>query len=149
MLKRGFYVLKCPYCEHAQEHFVDMDAGHTYGRCEDCEEWYNFALRLETTKRGHTMGHKSPTWDAAVRFARWVPEGLTPSVAADLLYGVDREYTEDNDGAPFLSEAYLCNVLGKEDARTLLALMSQLLETTGMTLWEVQKEAHRRSKEDG
>jgi len=127
---------------------MDMDASVTGATCTNCGEWFQFALKLQTVKRDHNLGEKSPVWEHAIKLANWVPPGLTPSMAASLLYGVDTEYTKTDDGAPFLSEAYLYNVFGKEDARTLLALISRILEASGATLWEVQKAAAKARREE-
>lgn len=40
-------------------------------------------------------------------------------------------YEEGDEKAPFFSEAFLYNLLGKEDARTLLCLFKNLLEKIG------------------
>jgi hypothetical protein len=48
-------------------------------------------------------------------------------------------YAEGDEEAPFFSEAFLYNLIGKEEARTVLALMHTLLQAGGMSL----DEAHR------
>lgn len=41
-------------------------------------------------------------------------------------------YEEGDEDAPFFSECYLYNLLGKDDARTLLALMRPIWEAAGI-----------------
>ncbi len=41
-------------------------------------------------------------------------------------------YDEEDEGAPFLTEATLYNLLGKDDARTLLALVNQVIAAAGI-----------------
>ena len=56
------------------------------------------------------------------RLLAWTPEQTPPHFK-------ERDGYEDGDeDSPFLSEAYLYNLLGKEDARTLLALLSRYKE---------------------
>ncbi len=41
-------------------------------------------------------------------------------------------YEKDDEDAPFVSETYLYNLLGKEDARTFRALLKNVLEHLGV-----------------
>jgi hypothetical protein len=59
----------------------------------------------------------------------WVPEGVPLKRISTINYPVKffgKAFQEGDDKQPFFSEAYLYNLLGKEDARTLLALMRRL-----------------------
>jgi hypothetical protein len=47
-------------------------------------------------------------------------------------------YSSNDEKAPFFSEAYLYNLLGKEDARTLIALTRQALISLGADSTELQ-----------
>ena len=61
---------------------------------------------------------KTDSDDPIERLESWIPECTPDCVPA-----------EDRD-APFLSEAFLYPVLGKEDARTLLALWRRVREAS-------------------
>lgn len=56
---------------------------------------------------------------------RWTPE--CPAIGAHL-----KGYQKGDDDAPFMSETYLYLLLGKEDARTLLALMRPVWALLGV-----------------
>jgi hypothetical protein len=43
-------------------------------------------------------------------------------------------YESGNENAPFFSEAFLYNLLGKDDARTILSAMEKLFKAAGDTL---------------
>lgn len=62
----------------------------------------------------------------AKRLITWTPES-TP-------IGFKRRpgYAKGDEDTPFFSEAYLYTLLGKEDARTLLALMRPVWEMLGI-----------------
>ena len=65
----------------------------------------------------------------------WTPEGVPLKKISRLHYPESafprKEYgeicTDEDCKAPFFSEAYLYNLLGKEDARTLMALLQKAL----------------------
>jgi len=48
-------------------------------------------------------------------------------------------YEEGDENAPFFSESYLYNLVGKEDARTILARIRVLCETLGMNSYEIAR----------
>lgn len=48
-------------------------------------------------------------------------------------------YDKDDENAPFFSEAYLYNLLGKEDARSLLARMRKVCKAIGMTETQIRE----------
>lgn len=65
----------------------------------------------------------------------WIPEGVPLEKISRINYPVSiwgKVFFEGNDKQPFFSEAYLYNLLGKEDARTLLALMRKLCKSLGI-----------------
>jgi len=62
----------------------------------------------------------------------WVPEGVPLKKISAVVYPKKdwgQVFTDGDEKQPFFSEAYLYNLLGKEDARTLLALIQQLSKT--------------------
>jgi hypothetical protein len=72
--------------------------------------------------------------EAAKDLLKWAPEGGFPATV---------EGAEEAEGAPFLSEVYLYPLLGKEDARTLLALVHGLVKQAGLDAAALELEAHR------
>ncbi len=70
----------------------------------------------------------------------WTPEGVDLKSISRINYPPKhfpkKEYgeicSEEDAECPFFSEAYLYNLLGKEDARTLLALMRNFIRSLGM-----------------
>jgi len=65
----------------------------------------------------------------------WTPEGVSLEKISRLNYPVKdfgKVFAKGDDACPFFSEAYLYNLLGKEDARTLLALMRKLCRSLGV-----------------
>jgi len=59
----------------------------------------------------------------------FIPEGVDLEAISRINYPVKqfgKVFKKGDDKQPFFSEAYLYNLLGKEDARTLLALISKL-----------------------
>lgn len=76
------------------------------------------------------------------RLLQWVTKGVDLKRISKINYPPKhfpkRKYgvicSDEDTKAPFFSEAYLYNLLGKEDARTLLALMCQALESVGIEL---------------
>jgi len=51
-------------------------------------------------------------------------------------------YSKGDEDAPFFSESYLYNLLGKDDARTVLGYLSHLAKMAGLDLHEVQREVY-------
>jgi hypothetical protein len=81
------------------------------------------------------------TKESIKKLLEWVPEAVPLEKISRINYPVKDFgkvfFTGDSavkadDKQPFFSEAYLYNLLGKEDARTLLALMRQLCESLGI-----------------
>jgi hypothetical protein len=66
---------------------------------------------------------------------RWTPESGFPA----LQEGVPEEKIE---GAPFLSEAFLYLLLGKDDARTLMALVNGVVCQAGLDPDVLRHEVH-------
>ena len=66
--------------------------------------------------------------EAVNRLSEWSPEGTPEHFTKN--YG----YSKGDEDAPFFSEAFLYVLLGKEDARTILALMRPVFENVGMDL---------------
>ena len=63
----------------------------------------------------------------------WVPEMGFPDFKG--VYG-----DPPGDDCPFVTESYLYELLGKEDARTILAYLNHLARSLGTTLWDLQLE---------
>ena len=64
--------------------------------------------------------------DSVSQLLEWTPENRH-------VLKKDNDYYSDGDeDCPFFSEAYLYNLLGKEDARTLLALMRPVWAAAGV-----------------
>jgi len=67
-------------------------------------------------------------------------------------FSKSRGYAKGDEDAPFFSEAYLYNLLGKEDARTVLAIVNNLIRACGIEpadilRWESDREAKRQKAE--
>lgn len=63
----------------------------------------------------------------------WAPEGGLLKEVSKIVNGKGM-YAEGDDETPFFSEAYLYNLLGKEDARTLLCLIERAFASIGITI---------------
>jgi len=75
------------------------------------------------------------TKESIKELLEWIPEGVPLEEISKVNYPVRRfgnVFTTGDDKCPLFSEAYLYNLLGKEDARTLLALMRQLCKSLGI-----------------
>lgn len=158
MTTRGYHHLICPHCDRVNHAiFIDLERGRSGTRCQHCSKWFSVRQQLVTYDPETLKGQASPLWEKAVELLSWVPEGYSPSTfakwQADEWHGgsftqeMEDRYLQDareSDGAPFVSEAYLYHCLGKEDARTLLSLLRQLLEAGGIEMFEAECEAARR-----
>jgi hypothetical protein len=51
-------------------------------------------------------------------------------------------YSKGDEDAPFFSESYLYNLLGKENARTVLSYLSHLAKMAGLDIHEIQREVY-------
>lgn len=67
--------------------------------------------------------------EAAVSLYRFKPEGASSLVPAMKKTGY---YSEGDENAPFFSEAFLYSLLGKENARSVLALINNLVRQAGL-----------------
>lgn len=76
--------------------------------------------------------------DALDRLMTWTPEDVDLRAISELNNGPG-VFEPGDEKVPFFSEAYLYNLLGKEDARTLMTLVHQALEEFG-----VNRETQRR-----
>ena len=63
----------------------------------------------------------------------WTPEGFLLERVSKIV-NVKGMYVKGDDETPFFSEAYLYNLLGKEDARTLLCLIEQAFASVGIKI---------------
>jgi hypothetical protein len=66
--------------------------------------------------------------EAVQRLLEWTPEFTN----RDVFNEKNPYYDKGDEDAPFFSEAYLYNLLGKEDARTLLAWMRPIWRLAGL-----------------
>lgn len=105
--------------------------------------------KLEEAIRERIKVGNSGALIALTRFATWVPGMFPFKQNAD---GADP--TNDKlERAPFVSENYLYNLLGKEDARTFLALFNDLCQAIGVEHYRdlqqkfFQKRAERDAEE--
>ncbi len=72
----------------------------------------------------------------------WVPEAVDLKAISKINYPpkywpkkeYGEIYTDEDAKQPFFSEAYLYNLLGKEDARTVMCLLKAALESVGVEL---------------
>lgn len=81
----------------------------------------------------------------------WVPESGFPSLMKGQDHGAYGRTREELRGCPFFTEAFTYELLGKEDARTLLALVRELMVAAGiprMEQHEIECEAHRENREE-
>lgn len=91
------------------------------------------AALIQRLAAGETDIHKT-----LVAMAKYVPEDGFPSDMTPI-YGDEHD---ELDKAPFFSETYLYNLIGKEDARTVLAYISQIARGLGYDgWWEIQEKA--------
>lgn len=82
------------------------------------------------------------TEDCLKRLLEWVPESVPLEKISMVNYHREvfgKVFTLGDEKCPFFSEAYLYNLLGKEDARTLLALIRRVCESVGFK-WEIRIE---------
>ncbi len=75
--------------------------------------------------------HKEKIIKAAKELMDWCPEDF-PCEAIKEENKTSGMYEEGDEKAPFFSEAYLYNLMGKDDARTILGLINNLLGTVGI-----------------
>lgn len=91
----------------------------------------NEALRLLSLATGHGQGREE-IGVALRHLLRWTPESTPKQFSPRSGSG----YSKGDEKAPFFSESYLYVLLGKEDARTLLGMFSELCERLGFTRQE-------------
>lgn len=68
--------------------------------------------------------------ETAIRLFRW--RVSDPSHLKKLMKHLPDYYTEGDENAPLFSEAGLYTLLGKEDARSVLALINSILREAGL-----------------
>ena len=79
------------------------------------------------------------------RLLEFVPEGVDLKAISKINYPPkyfpESKYgdicTEEDTKQPFFSEAYLYNLIGKEDARTLRALLEKAFKSVGVDIGHV------------
>ena len=82
---------------------------------------------------------------AIKRLYKFVPEDGTPEavIAEGKKNGMWNEEDEDEEALRFFSETFLYALLGKEDARTVLALINNVVRACGIEAWKVEHQAAR------
>lgn len=77
----------------------------------------------------------------AKRLYEYKPEIPTKVIRAGFKAMTDDFYYsgDDEENAPFFSVAFLYNLIGKEDARTVLALIGNLLRAAGIDPYSVRR----------
>ncbi len=76
------------------------------------------------------------TAEAAIRLYQYVPEYV--------LGAINEEFWGGDKNTPFFTETYLYTLMGKEDGRTVLALVHNLLKAAGFDSYDIhafEKEA--------
>jgi len=94
------------------------------------------------------IGHRcnADLMTAIVKLYTWGPEGGMPEYMIREAKRA-RYYSEGDETAPLLSEAFLYSALGKEDARTLLALVSAVITAAGIDELGVYRAVNERCAE--
>ena len=59
------------------------------------------------------------------------------------VYEISKKELEEDGGCTFFSEAYLYNLLGKEDARSVRGLLYYICEACGLSMHEIEDEVYR------
>lgn len=87
--------------------------------------------------------------DAIKRLLMWRPEGGMPEVfhlndqEAVIAHAKKTKYfAEGDEKAPFFSEAFLYDLLGKEDARTFMALIHTIVAEAGIEMMPIRQAAY-------
>lgn len=84
--------------------------------------------------------------DALIHLLRWIPELTKPSDFI-CVTGLPEDFAKQSDGAPFFNESFLYVMMGKDDARTLLAKLWIVCEAAGFDMFELECEANRLNNE--
>ncbi len=93
---------------------------------------------VQTAIAGRVAAGMSDVHANLRKMTEWKPEiGFPQNFKGRSPYGDTMKELND---CPFFSETYLYNLLGKEDARTLLAYMGEFARALGYDgLWEMQE----------
>lgn len=83
------------------------------------------------------------TVDPWERLFAWTPESEPPGFRENYASFYDDEQFDEDADAPFLSEAYLYNLLGKEDARTFFALLHRAMIVAGIDPVKIEQDIYR------
>lgn len=89
-------------------------------------------------KCGRCGQHLTHVCDASLPHAVKRLREYTPEIPTKLIRAAfkastdDYYYSEGDENAPFFSASFLYNLIGKEDARTVLALISNLMRAAGV-----------------
>ena len=119
----------CPSCENRLGRLNDF-AFPSRIHCEFCDT----ALVIEATEK---IDHSKATQDALKRLVNFKPECGFPAnvkLAYESFYKTAKEKKEARKAAnesSFFSESYLYELLGKDDARSLLGRLDRLCRALG------------------
>ncbi len=88
------------------------------------------------------------TAEAAIKLYQYVPEVIPDGFKTT---GGEGMYEKGDERAPFFTETYLYNLMGKEDGRTVLSLIHRLLDAAGFDSWDIHafEEKAARAMEKG
>lgn len=100
----------------------------------------DFEIRCTQCKNVITHSCNGDVRATAIRLFKWRPEIGFPEALKKKNPWADERL--DDEDIPFLSEAYLYALLGKEDARTLMAMINNLMRAVGLEPYDIEKEAN-------
>ncbi len=82
--------------------------------------------------------------EAAIRLYQYTPEIVPDGFKTT---GGEGMYTPGDETAPFFTESYLYNLMGKEDGRTVLALVHNLLKAMGLDGYDIHALEEKAARE--
>lgn len=104
------------------------------------------SLKITCTECGQDVSHvcNASFKDALVDLFKFTMEGgeLGTAELSDA-FKKTPFYEENDENAPFFSEAFLYNLVGKEDARTILGLIEHLARAAGVDPYQAEAQACR------
>lgn len=89
------------------------------------------------------MSSKKKVRHTLLELLKWTPEGKEILKDVSKIVNGKGAYQKGDEDCPFVSEAYLYNLLGKEDARTFLALLNNIIREMGLDMDELEEEVSK------
>jgi len=127
---REWAILDCPECGTETPIQTPLTDRTTIA-CQECRATYGLTIqRIQSVEQ----------------LRKAIVELLGVKMEGDLLDTKSEMYDEGDEDAPFFSEAYLYNLLGKENARTVLAGLRQICEAAGLDMYDLEVEAEEAEK---